>query len=300
MYKQHIMTKDSIIVITDEGTFTVHKSNKDFLNVKLCLHNKDYNKLPDLVDARGKVERSSKGLVKITKDNKVFIKGNNVEMPHRLATKVMEFVAGGVDLTPIVKFWDNLRRNPNLESRNDLYTFIEQNRITITPDGCFIAYKAVKDDFTDCRTGTFDNHPGKTVKMPREACNHDRNVDCSFGLHVCAWGYLEQEFTSNRTIVEVLVNPRHVVSVPIDYNFKKMRCCEYTVLNRFQKGEDKVLDELVLTSRTYYYKGRKDNKSFDVRRVTSHRPSRFVETCRAHTTEEATKKLQKLMLVEAE
>jgi len=63
-------------------------------------------------------------------------------------------------------------------------------------------------------------------------------------LHVCADEYLQgyANHSEARTLV-VEVNPAHVVAVPYDYNFAKMRVCEYTVLNEIEpKDIPEVLD----------------------------------------------------------
>jgi bifunctional DNA-binding transcriptional regulator/antitoxin component of YhaV-PrlF toxin-antitoxin module len=132
----------------------------------------------------------------------------------------------------------NLRQNPSEESRKDLYTFLEKNHVPITEDGYFVAYKGVNNDFTDNRTGSYDNSIGKTVKMPRDQVNPDRNQTCSTGLHVAAYEYAKG-FAA--LLIEVKVNPRDVVSVPTDYNAQKMRVCEYTVV---AECENELKEEL--------------------------------------------------------
>ena len=102
------------------------------------------------------------------------------------------------------------------------------NRLPVTIDGHFLAYKKVRDNYKDCHTGKFNNHPGETVRMPRSEVDADRTVTCSRGLHVCSGGYLSN-FGGTRTML-VKVHPKNVVSVPIDYKNSKMRLCEYYVV----------------------------------------------------------------------
>jgi hypothetical protein len=63
--------------------------------------------------------------------------------------------------------------------------------------------------------------------MPREECDSDPTVTCSSGLHVGSMEYVAQFGYSDSVILECLINPRHVIAVPIDYNNTKMRVCEY-------------------------------------------------------------------------
>jgi hypothetical protein len=118
--------------------------------------------------------------------------------------------------------------NPSYRSVQELYGFLEKNNLPITPDGYFLAYKRVRDDYTDCHTGTMDNSIGKTVSMERNQVDDDQNNTCSQGLHFCSQGYLKH-FGGARTII-VKINPRDVVSIPTDYDNSKGRACKYQVI----------------------------------------------------------------------
>jgi hypothetical protein len=74
--------------------------------------------------------------------------------------------------------------------------------------------------------------------MDRSKVDDDPQHTCSSGLHVCADEYLKGYATgeNNRTLV-VEVNPANVVAVPYDYNFSKMRVCEYKVLTEIEPKE---------------------------------------------------------------
>jgi hypothetical protein len=133
-------------------------------------------------------------------------------------------------------FVQNLAQNPSKDSRKDLYSFLEACTLPITEDGHFLAYKKVNMDYTDCHSRTFDNHVGKIVEMPRDKVNPNRYESCSTGLHVCSRNYLGH-FSGNRVVV-VKVNPKDVVSVPVDYSNSKMRVCRYEVISEL-KDEDR-------------------------------------------------------------
>jgi hypothetical protein len=67
-------------------------------------------------------------------------------------------------------------------------------------------------------------------------------VACSAGLHVGTYDYALR-FT--RFVIEVLVDPRDVVSVPTDCNDQKMRTCKYLVMDHVTE-ERKVLFDVTL------------------------------------------------------
>lgn len=82
--------------------------------------------------------------------------------------------------------------------------------------------------FTDIHTQTFSIKLGEVVKMNRADCDDNPEKTCSSGLHIGAPGYVKSfGGGQRRKIIACLVNPAHVVAVPIDYSYEKMRVCEY-------------------------------------------------------------------------
>ena len=180
------------------------------------------------------IEEQSAGAMKVTDAGiEATVDGNEVlVLPADLHQKVKQLIAAGAEYKHLENFWRNCLRNPNRGSIEQLYSFISRYLLTITEDGCFIAYKYVKSDYLDAYSGSYDNTPGKIVSMPREGVTFDPNIACSTGLHVGAFSYV-RSFMGNRDyrIVAVKVSPEHVVSVPFDYDCQKIRVCQYTVLS---------------------------------------------------------------------
>jgi len=100
---------------------------------------------------------------------------------------------------------------------SDLYTSIIKGMDFDTPT------------FTDWHTRKSTIMLGEAVTMPREECDNDPNNTCSSGLHVGAPGYVAGFGGNSKTnyILACLVSPMNVVAVPYDYDFEKMRTCEY-------------------------------------------------------------------------
>jgi hypothetical protein len=95
--------------------------------------------------------------------------------------------------------------------------------------------------FTDIHTRTFSIKLGEVVKMDRSECDSNPEQTCSSGLHIGAPGYVKGFGSgSSRKIIACLVNPAHVVAVPTDYSFEKMRVCEYFpyAISDFDAAED--------------------------------------------------------------
>lgn len=131
-------------------------------------------------------------------------------------------------MQPLMRFMDNTMKNTRKDIREELYQFMQTGKMPITIDGCFLAYKKVRNDYKDCHSGTLDNTPGKLVAMPAGKVDANRHNLCSTGLHFCSRGYLSS-FGGDRIVV-VKVNPRNVFAIPTDYNNTKGRASEYFVV----------------------------------------------------------------------
>lgn len=146
----------------------------------------------------------------------------------------------GFDINPMLRFLDNLLSNPSKRAVDELYGFMQYGKMPVTEDGCFLAYKRVRDDYKSVHDGKTDNSIGTIVQMPRNQVNENSNETCSTGLHFCSFEYLKH--FSGAKIVVLKVNPRDVVSIPNDYNNTKGRACRYEVIGELSQEEfDKAL-----------------------------------------------------------
>jgi len=162
------------------------------------------------------------------------VKINGKTVPSSLNEHLLQLNEEGDEsgVQVLVKFWENTQNNPSRNSVQCLHRFVSANHITFDEDGCFIAYKVIKNNWKDKYTGKIDNSiTGIPVSMPRNEVEDNPNHTCSAGLHVCSWEYTQGFYGGgDDRIVMVKVKPEHVVAVPTDYQNTKMRVCEYTVL----------------------------------------------------------------------
>ncbi len=145
-------------------------------------------------------------------------------------TTTVKMLNEGVDVKGFCKFAELLLENPKESVVEELYAFLAHNSISINKDGMIEAYRSITLDWKDHFTGTIDNRIGTTVKMPRTMVDDNPERTCSKGLHVAAFEYANSFGINNSRLVKVLVNPSHVVSVPVDYDGQKLRCCEFKVV----------------------------------------------------------------------
>lgn len=163
------------------------------------------------------------------------------------AKHLVELIEMGHDYTAMSAFIKRLSKNPDSRIVDVLFEFLKVGRIPLTRDGCFLTYKAVREDFKDIHSGTFLNSVGQVVSIPRETCDNNPDNLCSAGLHVCSYGYLPSFAHANGHVMMCKVDPTDVVSVPREYSLTKMRVCKYEVVSEvttyYQAGKDVLSEE---------------------------------------------------------
>jgi len=235
-YLGHLVTDSAATITTDEGILTVPSSHLSFTKVKDALKIGDYADAITLSDAALAVNEFGEGLVYI-QDGVVYYNGHAVH--NSLTKRIMAMVRDGAEVTPMLRFFKRLQANPSGRAVKELYRFLECNNLPITPAGTFLAYKNVTSDYTDRHSHTFDNSIGAVCEMPRNEVMDDPNKTCSSGLHFCSIEYLKGFWGSEGHTMVVSIDPADVVSIPVDYNNSKGRCCKYTVVaEHFGKTED--------------------------------------------------------------
>jgi hypothetical protein len=221
----YILQGNNLTVVIGSKPHTISKSHITYQRVVDAIKAGDWQTVQDIIEPKKVILNYGQGNVSIQGD-KLFWK--NQEMHNSLATRMIQMLEDGFTIEPMVYFMENLMQNPSKRAVNELYGFLEKNNLPITPDGHFLAYKKVRDDFKDVHSGTMDNSPGKVVEMERNQVDDNSSNTCSTGLHFCSKDYL-QHFGGNRVVI-VKVSPADVVSIPTDYNQSKARCCRYEVV----------------------------------------------------------------------
>jgi hypothetical protein len=221
-----IVQGQNIVVVIDNNSHTISKSTHIAYDKILdAIKAQDWQAVRDLIEPKKILINYGSGNVAIQGD-KVFWNAN--EMHTSLTRRMVQMYQEGFSIEPLVNFMDNLMQNPSKRAVTELYGFLEKNQLPITPDGHFLAYKKVREDYTDCHSGKFDNSVGKVVEMSRNEVDDDKDRTCSSGLHFCSVSYLAH-FGGEHTMI-VKINPRDIVSIPSDYNDSKGRCCRYEVV----------------------------------------------------------------------
>jgi len=243
---QSIITDSTITLIAETGPSVIGKSHPNFYKIKKALLAKNFLEVEEMLDVKNGYKEFSNGLIAVDGDNLIY----NGSIVHNVLTqRIVEMIHNGDEAKPMLNFLVNLMDNPSEGSIDQLYTFLEHENLPITEDGCFLAYKAIKHDYTDKYTGSISNKVGEKVKMPYEEVTANPEVACSSGLHcgsieyVRCYGNFSQDEDGNLNgdrLVTVKVNPSDVVSVPEDSNRQKVRVYRYVVHEEIENPFDLV------------------------------------------------------------
>lgn len=166
------------------------------------------------------------------KDGNLYVFGDPVHST--LATRVLSFLEHGLDCVHLFKFILKLNLNPSKRAVDELYTFLEHRALPITDNGNFLAYKAVRADYTDKHSGKFLNTVDAVLEMPRNKVDDDKNVGCSYGFHAGTVEYAKDFLGGQGHLMIVEINPADVVSIPTDCQFQKLRTCKYKVVGEYE------------------------------------------------------------------
>jgi hypothetical protein len=228
----YLIQGKNIVVVIGNNSHTVSSTHISYEKLKEAIKAGDWNSVQDLIEPKKVVLSYGQGNVEVQGD-KLFWKGR--EFHNYLAAKFIEMYQEGFPVEPMVNFMENLMSNPSKRAVEELYSFLEKGNLPITADGCFLAYKKIRNDYMDIHSNTMDNSVGNVVEMERNEVDDNKDRTCSSGLHFCSLDYLSSFGDSTSRTVVLKINPRDVVSIPADYHSTKGRACRYEVIDEINK-----------------------------------------------------------------
>lgn len=249
----YIKTPRGVAFIVKGRQFTVASDNEIYPAVMDAIESgKSADEVIEILEgAKKRLEAGAKLTPDITIVGGV-VKYKGTPVNNYICDKMLDAMdQGNASLKFMANFLGNLLQNPSYRAVESLYAFLEHGNMPLTEDGCFLAYKAIRSDWKDIHSGTFDNSIGKIVEMPRNQVDEDPNRTCSRGLHVCSYDYLPHFANADGHVVVCKVNPRDVVAIPADYNNTKMRVSRYEVIDEFEdyyKGKGNTLSGVAVHS----------------------------------------------------
>lgn len=240
----------------DNRPICVPANSPIYADIMDAVTENDYDTLMDLL-SENKVQTAFKKLVFADKSGNFKIlenestgdksisytddSGKTHILPDVLTNKLTALYDKRIDMERYVNFVRNVYLNPNPDSIAELFDFLSYKELPITQNGTFIAYKGVREDLysvnankqTRVLSGVVDdyghikNSLNTKIAVHTEDVDPDRRNECSNGLHVGSYDYASQW---GSVVLAVEVNPRYVISVPMDCSFQKCRVSQYKVL----------------------------------------------------------------------
>jgi hypothetical protein len=247
---------DDLEVVTaylDGNMYTTNTLNPNFQQITTQLFEGDTRGLTDLFNAEQYVQRKFKKISEraSVSGGVVFFDGDAIEST--LSDHLLRLIREGQDVSYLVNFWENIAANPSEHSREHLLRWLTAEDFSITSDGMIVGYKGLRSDGTSIHAGPaivdaveingyVPNNEGSVIELARSTVVADSFQACAYGLHVGTYGYASG--FAHGLVVEALVNPRDVVSVPTDSSGSKMRVCRYTVGKAIEqkRSESVVVD----------------------------------------------------------
>lgn len=238
---QYTLTNKSVTVICDGDNKTFTNDNPKYDEIVSFIQQNRLDEVKNLIyDMKIKLNKVYGDDFEVC-DDIVYVDG--IDLPHLLGKKLMNLAEQKLDYQPLLNFWYRLKQNPSPRAVNELFGCLERNHHPIFQDGCFLAWKGVRTDLTDFRTGRVDNTPGKIVPRMAKGEVDPMNVNsCSYGYHVGSYEYAQ---SFGYVLLEVKVDPVDIVAVPTDCNWQKMRTCWYESLKAISKSDGQNTDEIV-------------------------------------------------------
>lgn len=229
----YIVTSKSITLMYRNNTRKYDQTDEFYTAVKNACLQEDYAFLLRLIKP---VDYINENIPEFTVDvTKLVVTVNGVEFPYQYSNLIISEMDKDIhnkqnpDLQNLVNFFARcVQHNISTDVVIQMYEFLKHNDIVILPDGSIQGWKYLhkRDDiYLDEYTKTIVNTEGSYVSMPREEVDNNPNQTCSKGLHIGAWDYVK----THSNITKVIVNPEDVVSVPVDYEGMKLRCCKYYI-----------------------------------------------------------------------
>jgi len=233
-----------INIVIDGKNYNIQASHPKFSDAITSIVNNDYDEFMNIVDPASKLSKlyaSYEGIE--VKDGSLYVFEEQVHGV--IAERILGLLNIGLDCTNVFKFILKLNLNPSKRAVDELYTFLEHKNLPLTDTGNFLAYKAVRNNFTDKHTGKFLNTVDSVLEMPRNKVDDNKEVGCSYGFHAGTVEYALGFACGDDKLVLVEINPADVVSIPTDCNFQKLRTCKYKVVGEYERP----LEEAIYPSR---------------------------------------------------
>lgn len=171
---------DGTAIITVDGKFHQIEMNqseaKELVRLIILYQSNEipFEDIENLLDVEGKIEKDGWFLKNncLYHESVIGFDGNPVAVPYSLASFIKRLVREEKDTKALINFWKRCNANPNKEAVNSLFTFIEHNNLTITPEGFVRGKKKVTMKNENCVPTEFEQ---KCLYLDRDGSTKSAN-----------------------------------------------------------------------------------------------------------------------------
>lgn len=110
------------------------------MKLEFDIKKEESQKMLDILDFMKSIKEKGHSIFEVV-ENTIRVKGINISMPELLVRELM--VASNERTQALLNFWKLCALNPDPRARFDLFKFLTNHKLTITPSGHFIAYRTV-------------------------------------------------------------------------------------------------------------------------------------------------------------
>jgi len=242
---QFITLNNSIVLSFNKKSATVVKGTAEYAEVCAALADGRFDDIPGIVDKEVEIKKTLVGSEFEVVEGHVFCEGEPVDS--YVSGRLIEFFNSGLPYQPLLNFWKRLRNNPSENSVKQLYKFLEVAECPLLEDGRFLSLKGVvsvpnkPNTFCSKHDHRFEYVLNVPATMPRESVVDDPDTACGPGLHAGSYNYARDWASGGGIMLELVIDPEHVVSVPIDCDCQKLRACQVLPVavhtgGKFKKG----------------------------------------------------------------
>jgi hypothetical protein len=254
----YVITADGTISGSANGKlFFVRKDSQMYAATMSAVKTGDADNVLSAITWDTYVSDWSSGKLQLVSGD-LFYDGHKIEFS--FANRLVRFLREGVDCDRLVKYIHRLMLNPQPRCVKTLDLLINRPDakfpLPLLPDGRFVAYKRVQDNYTDFFTGKvyypprhvkyandhrvndrkwLEMQPGEPVGMPRWEADDNFQLACSKGYHAGLFEYIETFHPGQGHIIQVAVCPSQVISVPEDAAEFKFRTHHLEVLDEIDE-----------------------------------------------------------------
>jgi len=170
-----------ITIFVEGKQHTIHATDSNFASAVTAFEASDWDGLYNILNPAQVFQNLYAKYEQIeVKHGNVYV--NDEPISSLIAGRILDFLAKGVDCLPVFKFITKLNLNPSARAVNELYTFLEHKFLPLTDNGNFLAYKALRSDYTDVHTGKFNNSVDNVPSLQwKIGCG--RNQPCRCCIH---------------------------------------------------------------------------------------------------------------------